>query len=83
MKNVQLSDEIMAQASGGVTVKDDRLTEFDASGTVIEYIGDCQYHVRLEDGGEVMASFDERHIVEPGTNVGLLALYGGWVMKEL
>ena len=39
--------------------------------------------VRFGDGGEVLASFEQKHVVPEGTRVGLKALGGGWVMEEV
>ena len=64
------------QASGG-------MTRFDAEGTVVKYLGDQLYQVCLSDGGEVTATFNERHIVAEGTKVGLIAMMGGWRMEEM
>ncbi len=82
-KNMKLDDDLLLQASGGVTQDESRLTQFDAVGTVVSFLGDQKYLVRLSDGGEVTAHFDERHIVDEGTQVGLIAMMGGWEMKEI
>ena len=80
-KNMKLDDDLMMQASGGVT--GDGVTRFDAEGTVVKYLGDQLYQVCLSDGGEVTATFNERHIVAEGTKVGLIAMMGGWRMEEM
>ena len=82
-KNMKLNDEAMAQASGGMTLGGEHgFPDIDATGTVIRYIGDLQYLVRLSDGAEITATFNERHIVSEGTAVNLKALDGGWEMFE-
>ena len=82
-KNMKLDDEMMLQASGGVTRDEAEVTRFDAVGTVVRYLGDQLYQVCLSDGGEVTATFNERHIVTEGTQVGLIAMMGGWRMEEM
>ena len=82
-KNMKLDDDLLLQASGGVTQDESRVTQFDAVGTVVMHLGDQKYQVRLSDGGEVIAYFDERHMVAEGTQVGLIAMAGGWQMKEI
>ena len=81
-KNIKLNDEAMAHASGGVTFDPKGTPKFNGFGTVIKYLGDQHYLVRRDDGVEITASFDQRHIVEEGTEVGLIMLCGGWAMEE-
>ena len=82
-KNMTLDDDLLLQASGGVTRDEDSIPRFDAVGTVVRYLGNQLYQVCLSDGGEVTANFNERHIVEEGTQVGLIAKMGGWQMEEI
>ena len=81
-RNMKLSDADLAQASGGVTLGDHGMPTYDAYGKVLRFLGDQQYLVVLDDGAEVTATFDQRHIVEDGTSVGLTATGGGWSMEE-
>ncbi|MBR2274990.1 MAG: hypothetical protein IJ873_02870 [Lachnospiraceae bacterium] len=80
--NMQLSDDIMAKATGGIIEDERESGYYDTFGKVISKEGDG-YLVRFGDGGEVLASFEQKHVVPEGTRVGLKALGGGWVMEEV
>lgn len=81
-RNMELKDDMMDQAVGGVSLDEHGMPKYDAFGKVVKYLGDQHYLVRLYDGGEVTATFNERHLVDEGTEVGLIALCGGWGMEE-
>ena len=81
-ENMKLDDEAMAQASGGMALSSLKEMQYDAFGAVVRYLGEHQYLVQLDDGAEVNASFDERHVVEEGASVALTARNGSWMMEE-
>ena len=83
--NIELSDEMMKAASGGIThdeLNKHGMKEYDAFGTVADKI-DNRYLVLLSDGAEVIASFEQDHTVANGTRVALICLNGGWIMEEI
>ncbi|MBQ7564884.1 MAG: hypothetical protein IJT16_12970 [Lachnospiraceae bacterium] len=80
-KNMQLNDDALAKATGGITEDGEGSGQYDAFGTVISKEGDG-YLVRFGDGGEVLATFTRKHAVPEGTYVGLAAVGGGWIMEE-
>lgn len=82
-KNMQLEDDMLFQAQGGVKTDEDSQSEFDATGTVEKQIGSGESLVCLTDGAQVIASTEDGHLVEEGRRVGLLAQGGGWLMREL
>lgn len=56
--------------------------EYDVIGIVVRYLGDSQYLVRLDDGCEVIASYNEKNLMDDGCEVGLYAIHGGWTMEK-
>lgn len=82
-KNMQLEDDILFQAQGGVKTDEDCLPEFDATGTVAKQMGSGESLIYLSDGAQVIASTEDGRLVEEGRRVGLFAQGGGWLMREL
>ena len=73
---------MMDQAIGGINLNEHGMPKYDAFGKVVKCLVNQQYLVRLYDGGEVTATFNEKHIVDECTEVGLIALCGGWNMED-
>lgn len=82
-KNVQLLDEEMFNATGGLNSGNQETKDFDAVGTVIMHLSGRQYQVRFDDGAELIATSYSDESVAEGTNVGLFAIAGGWTMHVL
>ena len=82
-KNVQLSDEAMFSATGGLTGGEQKLPDYDAIGTVVMHLGGKQYQVRFDDGAELVATNQSEGMVPDGSKVGLFAIAGGWTMYVL
>lgn len=82
-KNIQLDDELLAGAAGGLVNDIDKMPNYDAIGAVIMSMGEGQYLVRCDDGAELIASCESEGVVADGSKVGLFALYGGWIMRKL
>ena len=75
----KINDNELEQVNGGANIG---LTQYDTYGTIEEYLGDNHYRVTKDDGVEVTASFDQRHIIDNGTKVALIPLAGGWAIAE-
>ena len=56
---------------------------YDVYGEVIVYLGNRRYLVKIDDGGEVTATFNDDHELVKGTKVGLKSLSGSWKMEEI
>ena len=82
-KNVQLSDEMLLGATGGLTATKENKPDYDAIGSVIMHLGGKQYQVRFDDGAELIATYQSGGEVSDGTKVGLYAIAGGWTMYVL
>ena len=90
-KNMEVQDEAMEQANGGMTLDDlnnHGIKKYHAFGTVVRKVENetsknACYLVRKEDGAEIQAWFYHNHIVPEGTQVALIMLCGGWIMEEL
>ena len=82
-KNVQLSDEMLLNATGGLNAGEQNAPEFDAIGTVVIHLGGRQYQVRFDDGAELIAATQSDETVPDGAKVGLFAVAGGWKMHVL
>ena len=81
--NRKLEDDMLLQATGGVTKDADCLPDYDATGVVEKQMGSGESLVCLDDGAQVIASAADGHVVEEGKRVGLFAQGGGWTMQEL
>lgn len=81
--NIALTDEDMLQATGGLDArKKESGSVYDLTGIVVSVLGDGEYSVRLNDGGEVRALLQaEQQPAREGTAVGLTAFAGGWRMS--
>lgn len=82
-KNVQLSDEAMLGATGGLTGGEQKMPDYDAIGSVVMHLGGKQYQVRFDDGAELVATNQSEGTVPDGSTVGLYAIAGGWTMYVL
>ena len=82
-QNRKLEDDLLFQATGGVSTDADCLPEYDATGIVEKQMGSGESLVCLSDGAQVIASTEDGHLVEEGRRVGLLAQDGGWIMQML
>jgi len=82
-KNVQLSDEMLLGATGGLTTTNEQIPNYDAVGVVVMHLGGRQYQVRFDDGAELVATNQSDDPVPDGTGVGLFAIDGGWTMQVL
>ncbi len=82
-KNIQLSDELLIDATGGFTTPEQQISSFDAIGVVVMHLGGRQYQVRFDDGAELIATNQSDEIIADGTQVGLFAVAGGWAMQVL
>ncbi len=82
-KNIQLSDEMLLGATGGLSTEEGQLQNFDAIGNVVMNLGGRQYQVRFDDGAEIIATSKTDAAVADGTKVGLMAVSGGWTMQVL
>ncbi len=82
-KNVQLTDEMLLGATGGLTKAGDNEPDYDAVGSVVMYLGERKYQVRFDDGAELVATCQSGGEVSDGTKVGLYAIAGGWTMYVL
>ena len=58
-------------------------SDFDVTGTVIRYLGNGEYQVRFADGAEVVASAENGTEVGTGIEMGLCAVGGGWIMRDI
>ena len=87
-RNMEIKDEMMDQVTGGVINVED-LTDTVFFGTVVKYLGDQKYLVRLRDGGqEITGIFTENHILEEGKEVWLATFIEssesiGWEINEI
>ena len=83
-KNMELSDDVFAEVSGGVTNEgNSSTTQYDALGVVFKHIGNRDYEVHLGDGAEIIATAEVDNVIREGTPVGLIAKAGGWIMQEI
>ena len=67
----------------GMTAKTSGDLQFDVSGTVIRYLGDGEYKGRFDDGAEVVAVSEGGKEVGAGSQMGLCAIDGGWIMRAM
>ena len=82
-RNIQLSDEAMLGATGGLVAGEQKMPDYDAIGSVIMYLGGKQYKVRFDDGAELVATDKSGREISVGAKVGLYAVAGGWTMYVL
>ncbi|WP_036609434.1 hypothetical protein [Oribacterium sp. P6A1] len=82
-KNFKLSDEMLLNATGGLSASEHKLPEFDALGSVVTHLGGRQYQVLFDDGAMLFATNRTDTVVPEGTKVGLYAIAGGWTMHVL
>ncbi len=80
-KNIQLSDEMLMGASGGLNAAEDQTPEYDATGCIAMHLGGRLYQVRFSDGAELVASSQTDDILPENTKVGLFAVTGGWTLQ--
>ncbi len=80
-KNIQLSDEMLKDASGGLSLDQQKTPEYDAVGTIEMHLGGKLYQVRFSDGAELVASSQTDDILPASTQVGLYAVTGGWILQ--
>lgn len=80
-KNIQLSDEMLMGANGGLSLDQQKQGEFDAVGTTVIHLGGRLYQVRFSDGAELVASSQTDDILPANTQVGLYAVTGGWILQ--
>ena len=80
-KNIQLSDEMLMGANGGLSLNQQKQAEFDAIGKVVMHLGGRLYQVRFSDGAELVASSQTDDILPANTQVGLYAVTGGWILQ--
>ncbi len=80
--NIALTDQDMLQATGGLDArKKESGSVYDLTGIVVSVLGDGEYSVRLNDGGEVRALLQAEQPAREGAAVGLTAFAGGWRMS--
>ncbi|MBO5598433.1 MAG: hypothetical protein J5943_07525 [Oribacterium sp.] len=80
-KNIQLSDEMLMGANGGLSLNQQKQAAFDAIGKVVMHLGGRLYQVRFSDGAELVASSQADDILPANTQVGLYAVTGGWILQ--
>ncbi len=81
--NIEIMDNITDLSDYGLSLNENSILGYEAFGTVITSIGDCRYLVRLQDGSDIQAISKRDHIVENGTNVGLISLSSRLIMIKL
>ncbi len=81
--NMELKDEQMVNAAGGVKTDEHGMPKYDEYGKIVKYLGDQKYLVKTEKGTELTGVFEYRHILDEGTDVGLEMLAGGWAIHEI
>ncbi len=81
--NKKLDDDLLLQATGGMTSDAECLPDYDATGIVEKQMGSGECLVYLSDGAQVIASTEDGRAVEAGKKVGLFAQNGGWIMQVL
>lgn len=82
-QNRKLEDDLLLQATGGITTDADCLPDYDATGIVEKQMGSGESLICLNDGAQVIASAADGRVVEEGKKVGLFAQDGGWIMQVL
>ncbi len=80
-KNIQLSDEMLMGANGGVSIDRQKDPEYDAMGTIVMHLGGRLYQVRFSDGAELVANSQTDDILPANTQVGLYAVTGAWILQ--
>ena len=84
-ENTKMNDQAMENVSGGMTLDElnnHGMKDYDDWGTVIGR-NERGYLVKLDNGEEITATFEQKHVVPNDTRVALIMLDGGWIMEEI